>query len=358
VIKRLALVLAGCSANHAAPIDAALDATATDAAPGDALVSLDPTSGIYRQTCDGSAGVALDFAHFLNFDDEDQRVGLYTRAAAGDPVQSIDVSTAIGMTTGDEADLEDAARLGDRVYVIGSHGRDDNGTLQPTRSRLFAIDLAGAPPAVTLTVAGFTANLLVDLLDAANWQTPDAGVIAALVASSKLGDMTDASLAPKDQGTNIEGLGVLPGGRLAIGFRNPQPANQALIVTLLNPDAVIAGATAQFGEAIELPLGGLAIRGLAWSEVHGEMLVLAGPHDTGGPFQLFTWSGAAGDAPALVDGNLLVPTGSSAEAVIPYAGTRDVQILFDMGESTIGTSSCKKAAVAAQQFDDVIIHVD
>ncbi len=352
-MKRLAIVLAGCSANHAAPPDAPIDAAADTAT----IVSLDPTSGIYRETCDGSAGVMIDFTHFMNFDDEDQRVAIYTRAAAGQPVQSIDISTAIGMTATDEADLEDATRVGDRVYAIGSHGRDDNGTLQPTRDRFFAIDLAGTVPDVTLTVAGFSATLLVDMLDAANWQTPDATVIAALTASSKLGDTTDASLAPKDQGTNIEGLAAFPDGRLAIGFRNPQPGNQALIVTLVNPDAVIAGAHAQLGEAIELPLGGLAIRGLAWSAVHGEMLVLAGPHDTGGPFQLFAWSGAAADAPVLVDGNILVPDGSSAEAIVPYPGTRDVQILFDMGESTVDGTSCKKAIVADQQFDDAIIHV-
>ena len=86
----------------------------------------------------------------------------------------------IGLSTGDEADLEDAARIGNRVYVIGSHGRNKDGKLERARYRFFGMDLAGTGPSITLTVPGYTTTLLDQMLVAANWTTPNTAVIATL----------------------------------------------------------------------------------------------------------------------------------------------------------------------------------
>ena len=328
---------------------------------GAATRSLDPTPGKYLQTCDGSGGVAIDFTHFLDLNDENQGVRIYERAKKAPPVKQLDVSTAIGIETSEEADLEDAARIGNRVYAIGSHGRNKDGKLLDARYRFFAMDLTGSLPNLTVAVAGSYAHLLEDLLSSGNWTTPNTSLISAISKASKLSDDSDSDLAPEKNGTNIEGLAAYPSatspGRLAIGFRNPEPGSRAIIVTLTNADAVFGGAKAHFGEAIELDLGGLGIRGMAWSEAHAAMLILAGPHDSGGPFRLYKWSGVASAAPTLVK-TLTPPSDASAEVVIPYPGTKDVQVLFDMGDSNVGGDSCKDASSASRFFTDAIVHVD
>ncbi|MFS8069927.1 MAG: DUF3616 domain-containing protein, partial [Byssovorax sp.] len=89
-------------------------------------------------------------------------------------MQQLDVSGALGLSSSDETDMEDAARVGNRVYVVGSHGRDKSGDLELTRYKFFGIDLAGAVPSLTMQVAGSYGDLLVDLLDSSRWVTPDA----------------------------------------------------------------------------------------------------------------------------------------------------------------------------------------
>ncbi|WP_437592894.1 DUF3616 domain-containing protein [Sorangium sp. So ce1000] len=329
---------------------------------GDAGTGLVQTPGTYRGTCDGSAAVSIDGTHFLNFNDENQQIQVYTQGAIGTSVQQLDVSGAIGLSSSDEADIEGAARVGNRVYVITSHARDKNGVLETPRYKFFAIDLAGAVPSLSMSVAGVYSNLLSDMLDASNWASPNASVISLLNSRSQLSTGTVASLAPKDQGTNIEGLAALPvggsAGRLVIGFRNPRSSAQAILVTLLNPDAVIGGAEAQFGEAVLLDLGGNGVRDLAWSAAHNAVLMLSGPHDeTNGPFALWKWSGVPGSAPVKVQ-DLTAPAAAAPESVIPYGGTNDVQVLFDMGSFQIGGDDCKDVSASSQYFTDVVVHVD
>lgn len=320
--------------------------------------NLVPTPGTYRGTCDGSGALALGPTHFLDLNDEDQTLRIYTQGASASPVQSLAIDAALGLAPGDEADLEDAARIGDRIYGITSHARNKDGKLVPSRYRFFALDLVGAVPNLQLQPAGKTSNLLADMLVASNWQTPNNAVLSLLTASSQLAKTTVASLAPKDQGTNIEGLAALGDtGTLLIGLRNPRSSGKALVVTLLNPAAAITGATARFGAAILLDLGGQAIRGMAWSTSHQAVLLLSGPSDEAqGPFALWQWSGAAANPPQKLT-SITAPAGAGPEAVVPYPGTHDVQIIFDMGAAPINGSACKDAAPASQRFTDQILHV-
>ena len=331
-------------------------------AAGSGALTLDPTPGDYQQTCDGSLGVMIDATHFLDGNDETQAMRLYTRGATGKPLETIDVSSAIGLSTDDEADLEDATRIGNRVYVTSSHGRNKDGKLERSRYRFFAMDVGGSPPNLTLTVPGYTSTLLDQMLVAANWITPDAAVIATLTAASRLATATDADLAPKVEGTNIEGLAWAPTAarpnQLLIGFRNPTQGGKAIVVSLLNADAVLSGATAQFGEALLLDLGGLGIRGMTWSPLHQAILLLAGPQDEStGPFQLLSWSGRSGDAPLLVEEITSAPADSAPEAIVTYPDTHDVQILFDQGDHLIGSDACKDADTSDQFFSDAIVYV-
>jgi hypothetical protein len=306
--------------------------------------------------------VMIDATHFLDGNDEEQGMRLYTRSTGGNPLKTINVSSGIGLSSGDEADFEDAARIGNRIFVIGSHGRNKDGDLDRARYRFFAMDVGGTSPNITLAVAGYTTNLLDQMLVAANWATPHAGVIATLTASSSLSKSTDANLAPLTDSTNIEGLALTPTAsrpnQLLIGFRSPTQGGSAIVVSLLNATEVIGGATAQFGEAALLDLGGLGIRAMAWSQLHAAVLFIAGPQDdSAGPFRLYKWSGAVGDPPAVVQTIANVPSLSSPEAIVTYANTRDVQILFDQGDHLIGSDACKDASSSSRQFGDAIVHV-
>jgi hypothetical protein len=212
-----------------------------------------------------------------------------------------------------------------------------------------------------VTVAGASARLLVDLLDAANWDHPDAAILAALQASAQLSRSSDPSLAPEAQGLNIEGLGSYPSPtnpeRLLLGLRNPRASRRAIFVTLVNPAQVIAGGVARFGEVIQLDLGGLGVRGLAWSDAHQALLIIGGPQADVGAVRLFTWSGDPASTPVAVQ-DLVGPTGTAAEAVVPYPGTKDVQILFDAGGLLVNGTECKKLSPSAQSSSDVIVHVE
>lgn len=316
------------------------------------------TPGTYGASCDGSGGVSIDATHFLAFNDENQILRIYQQGGTAPAVQELDISESLGLTTEDEADFEDAARVGNRIYVITSHGRKKSGKLDEARYNFFALDVSGAVPKVSIAVVGTYPMLLEDMLDAKNWTTPNDDLIELLDSTSQLSKATVETLAPKDEGTNIEGLAALPGGHLAIGFRNPKKGADAAVVTLLNPDAVVTGSTPKFGEAIMLNLGGFGIRGMAWSEAHQRVLILSGPHDeTNGPFALWTWTGAAGSAPIKAK-DLTVPANAAPEAIVPYPGTKDVQVLFDMSTFPIAGGECSAAPMDQKRFTDVVVRVD
>jgi hypothetical protein len=329
---------------------------------GGSGVVLDPTPGIYRQACDGSAGIFIDHEHFLDANDENQVLRLYTRGQDAGPVQTFEISSDIGLDPSDEADLEGAARVGDRVYWISSHGRDKNGNLETMRYRFFATDLAGSVPDVGVTVPGSYETLLEEMLKSSNWITPNLEVITLLADRSQLGAASVPDLAPKLNGTCIEGLAAVPtamnADRLLIGLRNPQYQSKAIVVSLLNPGAVLTQQIKpSFGEAILLDLGGLGIRAMAYSPFHGAVLIIGGPIDEGGPFKLYKWTGDPADPPSLVQ-DLVVPTSSAPEGIVVFPDSRYIQVLIDQGNFQIDGQSCKDAPEADQRFTDLIFEVD
>ena len=211
------------------------------------------------------------------------------------------------------------------------------------------MDVGGTSPNITLTVPGYTTQLLDQMLVAANWTTPNTAVIATLATASNLGTSTDANLAPMADGTNIEGLAWAPTAarpnQLLIGFRNPPQGGAAIVVSLLNAAEVLTGATARFGEATLLDLGGLGIRAMAWSPLHAAVLLIAGPRDRRGgavpPVQVVGRGGAISRSPSRTS-RASRPL-SAPEAIVVYPNTRDVQILFDQGDHDVSGDACKDA---------------
>jgi hypothetical protein len=56
--------------------------------------------------------------------------------------------------------------------------------------------------------------------------------------------------------------------------------------------------------------------------------------------------------------DLTPPPDQNPEAIVAYEDTLDVQILFDMGDRTIGGTTCKKSPVAQKSFTDQILHIE
>jgi hypothetical protein len=315
---------------------------------------IDPTVGTYRGTCDGSGVISLDDKYFIDINDEDQVARIYERGIDSAPLQTIDLTTGLGLTATDKGDLEEITRIGDRIFVIGSHSRTSTGALERTRYRLAAFDLAGTPPNVTLTPVGSAGLLLDQMLDASHWDQPDTAVITALTNASKLSSPTEPTLVGEGEGTNIEGLTHDGAGHLMIGFRNPRPGG-ALVVSLMNPDGIVTGQPARFGSASVIDLGaGNGVRGMAWVGAAQQMFVIGGPVANANSFALYRWSGTT--PPAVIQ--TLDASMGAPEAVVSFDATKDVQIVYDMSDAMVGTSACRSAAPAQQLFRDLIVRTE
>lgn len=283
----------------------------------------------YTGLCDASAAVSLDNEFFVVADDEQSVLRVYSRQQSQHPVHALNVAPFLGLPRrAAEIDLEGAARLGDRIYWISSHGCNAAGQEQPSRRRLFA-------------TTGSVSNGAIDLRPVGR---PYGRLLDDLIRDSRLAgfDLAAASRRmPKAPGAlNIEGLCATPEGHLLIGFRNPIPAGQALIVPLLNPAAVIdQGATARFGEPILLPLGGLGIRSIAYRQ--DRYWLVAGSSDGERNSQLYQWRGGA-DIPT----PLTFPETANLnpEAITFFADAEGdrLWVASDDGTLPIGGVECKR----------------
>ncbi|MHC4542539.1 MAG: hypothetical protein ACYS74_22615 [Planctomycetota bacterium] len=90
---------------------------------------------VYRGMCDASAAVALDEETFVVAGDGSNILRVYKTTGAGMPVSTCDLTDFLGSKP---VDIEGVARVGDRIYWIGSHSRDRQGQVQPSRYRFFA----------------------------------------------------------------------------------------------------------------------------------------------------------------------------------------------------------------------------
>lgn len=276
--------------------------------------------------CDASAGVALDANHFAVANDEDNPIRVYKADEASLPLQTFDFSKEIHIDQRKpEMDIEGACWLGDKIFWISSHGRNKDGEVRLSRQILFATTCTKTEKGFDIKPAGRPYRLL--LMDLAS---------EPRLRSFRLDEAS--RLAPKQPGAlNIEGLCATPEKKLLIGFRNPLPQSQALLIPLENPDAIITGERAKFGEPILLPLDGLGVRDIAFWR--NQYLIVAGAVDGQLKSELFLWGGK-GTQPKRVD--WLEPNNFNPEALIVYEG-RDTafQVLSDDGTRRIGTESCK-----------------
>jgi hypothetical protein len=314
----------------------------------------------YRGACDGSAAVALDQNFFAVADDDSNVLNVYRTGQAA-AVQELNLDAFLeapkkeepgpdGKPAFEEADIEGAARIGDRIYWVASHGRGSKkGKAEPGRARLFATRIVphADGPSLERIESGVYKNLREDMLKDRALKTTK--------ISEKLAD----AYAPGEQkgprpeskkGFNIEGLAAMPDGRLLIGFRNPRPGKKALVIPLNNPAKVVgAGETAVFGKPWQLDkLGGRGIRSIEW--INNTYVIVAGPHndvedsDIEPPFALFTWSGKKGDTKPVAM-KVKIPNDFKPEAVFAVPGSSSMMLLSDDG-----TDECKDANKSQKSF--------
>jgi hypothetical protein len=279
--------------------------------------------------CDASAGVALDEKLFLAVNDEDNTLRIYRNDdSGGSPVSELNLNAFLEVQGNSlEADLEGAAQIGNRIFIIGSHGLNRAGKERFNRHRFFAVDVVTNSTGLTLSPAGLPCKTLLDQL----LRDPRVSPFKLAAASTR---------APKEPNAlNIEGLAATPEGHLLLCFRNPVPEGKALLIPLLNPGRVIMGGSAKFGDPIRLNLGGLGIRDIARWRWH--YFIIAGPYHGGGPFHFFIWKGL-GHKAKRVESEKLGDCHPEAVVIYPDRGLREVQLLCDDGNRLVSGRPCKQ----------------
>ena len=301
---------------------------------GEKSALLRPT--LYTGSADASGAVAITSNLFVVADDEDNSLRLHRSDRGGPPIKEFDCNAFLEVHGKSlEADLEAGARIGDRAYWIGSHGRNIHGKERLNRCRFFATDIRVAGGEVMLTPVGKPyKDLLDDLIRDPRFD------------SFHFADA--AQLTPKAANAlNIEGLSATPDGHLLIGFRNPIPQGKALLIPLLNPNEVVDGKTARFGPAILLDLGGLAICDIAL--YNGTYIISAGSYHGGGPFCFYRWSGI-GTQPERLSVEDLGDYHPEAIIIYPDKGLREIQILSDDGKRVVNGVSNRDLPMRLRTF--------
>jgi len=332
-------------------------------APVDFLPNTGTTSG----SSDASTALALGGNTMLVGDDEAGVLRVYSRDG-GAAIKEISYTAYLG--TSGETDLEASARIGDKLYFVGSHGNNKSGVDQNSREVIFAATVSGSGADTTLAFTGKYLALEADLVAWDHGNAHGKGVDYFGFQSSAA-----TGVPERDAGLSIEGMTFGPGNSaLWLAFRAPATGgsalHKALIVQVNNIDAVLAGtATPVFGAAIELDLGGRGIRSIE-KNAAGQYLIIAGPTgaasaDVADDFRLYTWDGTVdgqGQAQHLVQRSvnldaLLASTGGSFETIVDVPDNLGdggwVQLLQDNGDTVWSgqTSVSKDLAPGQQHFN-------
>jgi len=236
-----------------------------------------------------------------------------------------------------EADLEGAARIGDRIYWIASHSHSNKGNPRVDRYRFFATDIDGKGADISIRLARLAGapkpfpaymNLLTDMAAAEG------------LKDFKFGELDKSPTIPEKGGINIEGLTATRDGKLLIAFRSPLSDKKALLVPLENPDELVEGKTeqARFGAPFKLNLDGLGVRDVAYWKQKDIYLILAGSVGSESVFKLYQWQGSAEQQPTLLtdrDGRPINFDGLNPEALVVLPNSNTIQVISDDGDLRI-----------------------
>jgi hypothetical protein len=228
---------------------------------------------VFNGTCDGSAAVMLDGDTLLVACDEVNKLFAFD-ASGGKPTARKKLAPLFTPEPTAEIDIEGVARSGNRLWWIGSHGRDGDAKDAPSRRMLFATNVP-ATDLDDLDLVGGPIDLVPILLKSEK---------VAAVLTQKVRER-----APKEGGLNIEGLATTPDGGLLVGFRSPLSDAEGMsgtaMVVALRPknDSFVVERVDQ------LDLDDRGVRDLVRDgDSH---LIVAGAVDKGGDFAVYRWDG-------------------------------------------------------------------
>lgn len=290
------------------------------AAPGEMLT--------FTQACDASGLVFTLDGSLLVADDQSDILLTYA-ASGGEPIARTDLYGLTGTpprSRNNFSAFEGAARLGDMIYFVTSHAREEKGKNRPNRRRLLAVKSTPVGDAERLDPVGIAYTALnVDLGKAP--QLRSLGLANAIMQLHR----QLPHLAPGKNGINIEGLAAGKNGELLIGLRNPRTQGLTSLIPLENPHSVVLGyGEPVFGQSYRLDLGGLGISDIALHPGQGVYYILATPHDRDADAKLYRWSGVRDDpAVLLLD---LDPRDFAAQALAVAPDGKRLMVLSDDGD--------------------------
>ncbi len=334
----------------------------------DGLVSTyTPNTGTTGGSSDASTAFALDSNWMIVADDESNLLRVYPRDG-GAAVMEWSYA-ANGPMLPKELDLEAGAKVGNTLYLIGSHSNKKDGSdAEADRSHLFAVTVSGTGADTQFTYVGKFDQLESELIawDVNNTHGLGANYFGFAASAA------DGVSPERIDGFSIEGMATSPdNSALWLAFRAPQTTaarDHALIVPVTNYTALVAGTAsdASFGAPIQLDLGGRGIRSISQA-ADGTYLIIAGP--TGAAteavdrdFVLFTWDGNIAHEAVELGNNLDAlrdATGGSFESIVSMPNTPAtgdyVQLLMDNGDTVWDgeTAISKDLPDAEQQFQGV-----
>lgn len=243
---------------------------------------------------DASSAIAIGDDKFLVVSDEKNVFQLYYRDNSGPFIDETSFASFIEIDSKKlEGDIEGSATIADITYWIGSHSRDKEGSLARNRHQLFATLIKDKTDHVVIKQVGTSyTSLLFDLLSSTKFRK---------LTNEDLDPEPDQSKSSKEPGAiSIEGLTAW-NNSLLIGFRNPIPNDQAVLVALLNPlEVVLHGSHAEFGEFIFFNLGGRGIRSMDYWPDRQIFIIVAGAFNQKDDFAYYSWTGNRNDQPNLL----------------------------------------------------------
>ncbi|MBX9666188.1 MAG: DUF3616 domain-containing protein [Candidatus Obscuribacterales bacterium] len=279
---------------------------------------------IHQGMADASSAVPIGSDRFLVVTDEKNVFQLYRNDQSGSFLDEFPFSSFLNIeSANDEADIEGSATVGDITYWIGSHSRNSQGRLALSRHQLFATIIKDKGDHALIRQVGQSySGLLYDLMRNEEFSK---------LTVEHLDIVENSMLSSKSPGAvSIEGLSSKH-NKLLVGFRNPIPEGQALVVPISNPlEIVLYGAHAEFDEFIRLDLEGRGIRSIDYWPERDFFVIVAGSFDKTSDFAYFTWSGHRKHQPQKLHTkglDMLNP-----EALVFYPGLSDkMQIISDDG---------------------------
>jgi hypothetical protein len=295
---------------------------------------------VFRGTSDASAAVTIHENLFVVADDENNVLRAYQISGGERPIFVCDMTGSLGVDSEHpEVDIEGAARIGDRIYWISSHGRNKDGKFRDSRHRFFATAIRHHNQEVSLIPEGKVCRTMARyLIDAKG--LGQLGLDRATARDIPLSKKKRKRLAPKQEGLNIEGLcASVDGKTLFIGLRNPRPQRRAVVLPLTNPAAIIEqGARPQFAKPLFWDLQNMGIRAMEYSSFHRAYFIVAGPHSAKGGFVLYRWSGVRIDPPQRVQTIDAAVPDFTPEALVAFADRPRLWVLSDDGSVLVNVS--------------------